>query len=158
MKLRVLLVPAVAAMFVLGACGDDSGSGSSAATTVGSGSASTAAPAAAGGGGYAIPSDATATSAASSGGSSGGGATAADTVVAKSIAYNPDKITVKVGDTVTFKNDDSFAHTFTADNGEFDSNNVDGGGSFQFTTDKAGTIAFHCKIHSNMHGTITVES
>ena len=152
MKLRVLLVPAVAAMFILGACGDDSGS--SAATTVGSASASTAAPAAAGGGGYAIPSDATATSAASS----GGGATAADTVVAKSIAYNPDKITVKVGDTVTFKNDDSFAHTFTADNGEFDSNNVDGGGSFQFTTDKAGTIAFHCKIHSNMHGTITVES
>ena len=152
MKLRVLLVPAVAAMFILGACGDDSGS--SAATTVGSASASTAAPAAAGGGGYAIPSDATATSAASS----GGGATAANTVVAKSIAYNPDKITVKVGDTVTFKNDDSFAHTFTADNGEFDSNNVDGGGSFQFTTDKAGTIAFHCKIHSNMHGTITVES
>ena len=152
MKLRVLLVPAVAAMFVLGACGDDSGSSS--ATTVGSGSASTAAPAAAGGGGYAIPSDATATSAASS----GGGATAANTVVAKSIAYNPDKITVKVGDTVTFKNDDSFAHTFTADKGEFDSNNVDGGGSFQFTTDKAGTIAFHCKIHSNMHGTITVTS
>ena len=152
MKLRVLLVPAVAAMFILGACGDDSGSSS--ATTVGSSSASTAAPAAAGGGGYAIPSDATATSAASS----GGGATAANTVVAKSIAYNPDKITVKVGDTVTFKNDDSFAHTFTADNGEFDSNNVDGGGSFQFTTDKAGTIAFHCKIHSNMHGTITVES
>jgi plastocyanin len=152
MKLRVLLVPAVAAMFILGACGDDSGSSS--ATTVGSSSASTAAPAAAGGGGYAIPSDATATSAASS----GGGATAANTVVAKSIAYNPDKITVKVGDKVTFKNDDSFAHTFTADNGEFDSNNVDGGGSFQFTTDKAGTIAFHCKIHSNMHGTITVES
>ena len=147
MKLRVLLVPAFAGMLLLAACGDDSGSGSSAA--------STAAPvAAAGGGGYAIPSDATATSAASS----GGGATAADTVVAKSIAYNPDKITVKVGDTVTFKNDDSFAHTFTADNGEFDSNNVDGGGSFQFTTDKAGTIAFHCKIHSNMHGTITVES
>ena len=145
MKLRVLLVPAVAAMFILGACGDDSGSGSSAATTV--------APAAAGGG-YAIPSDATASSAAAS----GGGATAANTVVAKSIAYNPDKITVKVGDTITFKNDDSFAHTFTADNGEFDSNNVDGGGSFQFTTDKAGTIAFHCKIHSNMHGTITVTS
>jgi plastocyanin len=155
MKLRVLLVPGIAAMFVLGACGDDSGSGSSSATTIPAAAAgSTAAPAAAGGGGYAIPSDATATSAAAS----GGGATAADTVVAKSIAYNPDKITVKVGDTVTFKNDDSFAHTFTADNGEFDSNNVDGGGSFQFTTDKAGTIAFHCKIHSNMHGTITVTS
>jgi len=153
MKLRVLLVPAFAGMLLLAACGDDSGS-SAATTAGGASSASTAAPAAAGGGGYAIPSDATATSAAAS----GGGATAANTVVAKSIAYNPDKLTVKVGDTITFKNDDSFAHTFTADNGEFDSNNVDGGGSFQFTTDKAGTIAFHCKIHSNMHGTITVES
>ena len=65
---------------------------------------------------------------------------------------------MKVGDTVTFKNDDSFAHTFTANNGEFDSNNVDGGGSFTFKPTAAGTIAFHCKIHSNMKGTITVES
>ena len=145
MRLRVLLIPAVAFAFVLAACGDDSGSGSSPATTA-------VAPAAAGGGGYAIPSDATATSAAPG----GGGATAADTVVAKDIAYNPTSITVKVGDTVTFKNDDSFAHTFTANNGEFDSNNVDGGGSFTYKPTAAGTIAFHCKIHSNMKGTITV--
>jgi plastocyanin len=147
MKLRVLLIPAVAAMFVLGACGD-SGSGSSSATTApatGSGAA----------GGYAIPSDATATSAAAAG---GGSAAAADTVVAKSIAYHPDKITVKAGTKVTFKNEDSFAHTFTADKGEFDSSNVDGGGQFAFVPEQAGTIAFHCKIHSNMHGTITVTS
>ncbi len=86
------------------------------------------------------------------------GGTEGNTIVAKSVAYNPTEITVKVGDTVTFKNEDSFAHTFTADNGEFDSENVDGGGSFTFTPDAAGTIAFHCKIHSNMKGTITVES
>ena len=146
MKLRVLLIPAVAGALFLAACGDDSGSGSSPATT--------AAPAAAGGGGYAIPSDATATSAAAA----GGGSAAAATVVAKSIAYNPDKITVKVGEKVTFKNEDSFAHTFTADKGEFDSSNVDGGGEFAFVPEQAGTIAFHCKIHSNMHGTITVTS
>jgi len=144
MRMRVLLVPAFAGLLLLAACGDDSGSGSSSATT---------APAAASGGqgGYGIPSDATATSAAS-----GGGATAADTVVAKDIAYNPTSITVKVGDTITFKNEDSFAHTFTANNGEFDSNSVDGGGSFTFKPTEAGTIAFHCKIHSNMKGTITV--
>ena len=147
MKLRVLLIPAVAGALFLAACGDDSGSGSSSATT--------APAAAAGGGGYAIPSDATATSAAASG---GGSAAAAGTVVAKSIAYHPDKITVKVGEKVTFKNEDSFAHTFTADNGEFDSSNVDGGGEFAFVPEQAGTIAFHCKIHSNMHGTITVTS
>jgi plastocyanin len=85
------------------------------------------------------------------------GGTGAATVVAKDIAYNPTEITVKAGDTITFKNEDGFAHTFTADNGEFDSGNVDGGGSFEFETTGAGTIAFHCKIHGNMKGTITVE-
>jgi plastocyanin len=147
MKLRVLLIPAIAGMFLLGACGDDSGSSSSSPTT--------AAAASGAAGGYAIPSDATATSAAAAG---GGAATDAGTVVAKEIKYNPTKITVKVGDTVTFKNDDSFAHTFTATDGQFDSNNVDGGGSFQYLTTEAGTIDFHCKIHSNMKGTITVEA
>ncbi len=146
MRLRVLLIPAIAGMFLLGACGDDSGSSSS--------SPSTAASADAAAGGYAIPSDATASSAAAG----GGAATDAGTVVAKSIAYNPTEITVKVGDTVTFKNQDSFAHTFTANDGQFDSNNVDGGGSFQYKTTEAGTIEFHCKIHSNMKGTITVEA
>ncbi len=65
---------------------------------------------------------------------------------------------MKVGDTVTFKNGDDFAHTFTADNDEFDSGRVDGGGSFEYTTDAAGAIAFHCNIHTNMKGTITVEA
>ena len=65
---------------------------------------------------------------------------------------------MKKGDTITFKNEDGFAHTFTADDGAFDSGNVDGGGEFQFTPDAEGTIAFHCKIHSNMKGTITVEA
>ena len=108
MKGRLLLFTGAAAVMLLAACGDDSGSSSN----------TTSAPAASGGG--------SATTAAA------GDAAGAGTVVAKDIAYNPDKITVKVGDTVTFKNEDSFAHTFTADNGEFDSNNVDGGGSFQF--------------------------
>ena len=150
MKLRVLLVPVAAGALFLAACGD-SGSGSSSATT-------TTAPATGSGaaGGYAIPSDATPTSAAASGG--GSAAAAPGTVVAKSVAYHPDKITVKVGEKVTFKNEDSFAHTFTADKGEFDSSNVDGGGEFAFVPEQAGTIAFHCKIHSNMHGTITVTS
>ena len=111
MKLRVLLIPAIAGMFLLGACGDDSGSSSSSPAT-------TAAAASGAAGGYAIPSDATASSAAASG---GGAAADAGTVVAKDIAYNPTEVTVKVGDTVTFKNDDSFAHTFTANDGQFDS-------------------------------------
>jgi plastocyanin len=154
MNLRLVLVPAFAGMLVLGACGDDSGTGSNGgAAPAASGGAVTTAPTSGGdaySGGYAIPPDVSSQAA--------GGATAADTVVAKNIAYNPTQITVKKGDTVTFKNEDGFAHTFTADNGDFDSGNVDGGTSFQYVVDEDGTIAFHCKIHSNMKGTITVEA
>ena len=129
MKGRVLLFTGAAALMLLAACGDDSGSSSN----------TTSAPAASGGGAATT-------------------ATSGSDIVAKDIAYNPTELTVKVGGTVTFKNEDGFAHTFTADNGEFDSGNVDGGASFTFTPDKAGTIAFHCKIHSNMKGTLTVEA
>jgi len=146
MRLRLLVVPAIAGMFLLGACGDDSGSSSG-----GTAPGTTVAPAAAGAGGYAIPADISQPAAA-------GGATEAGTIVAKDIAYNPTEITVKVGDTITFENQDGFAHTFTADDGDFDSGNVDGGAKFEYVADEAGTIAFHCKIHSNMHGTITVEA
>lgn len=155
MRWRLLVVPAVAGMFLLGACGDDSGSSSTGgAEPAAPSGAVTTAPATGGAysGGYAIPPDVSDQAAAAAGSSEAG------TVVAKDIAYNPTEITVKVGDTVTFKNEDGFAHTFTADNGEFDSNNVDGGGSFEYETTAAGTIAFHCKIHSNMKGTITVEA
>jgi plastocyanin len=134
MKGRVLVFTGAAALLLLAACGDDSGSSSN----------TTSAPAVSGGG--------SATTAAAGDSAAGG------TIVAKDIAYNPTEITVKVGDTITFKNEDGFAHTFTADDGAFDSGNVDGGGEFQFTPDAAGSIAFHCKIHSNMKGTITVEA
>jgi plastocyanin len=144
-------------MFMLGACGDDTGSSSSggAAPEATGGAVTTAATSGDPySGGYAIPPDVSDQAA------SGGAAADGDpgTVVAKGVAYNPTEITVKVGDTITFENQDGFAHTFTADDGDFDSGNVDGGAQFQYVADEAGTIAFHCKIHGNMKGTITVEA
>ena len=64
---------------------------------------------------------------------------------------------VAAGSTVTVKNEDGFAHTVTADNGEFNTNNIDGGKTVTFTApSKAGSYKFHCNIHSFMHGTLTV--
>ena len=40
---------------------------------------------------------------------------------------------VKAGATVTVKNEDRFAHTVTADNGEFNTDNIDGGKTVTFT-------------------------
>jgi len=64
---------------------------------------------------------------------------------------------VKAGATVTVKNEDGFAHTVTADNGEFNTNNIDGGKTVTFTAPStAGSYKFHCNIHSNMHATLVV--
>jgi plastocyanin len=90
------------------------------------------------------------TSAASS---SGGGA--AKTVAIKGFAFGPKDLTVKVGQKVTWTNDDEAPHTVTG--GELNSSTLAKGASFSFTASKAGTIAYICTIHPTMKGTITVQ-
>jgi plastocyanin len=74
----------------------------------------------------------------------------------KNFAFNPASATAKVGDKVTWKNSDSATHTVTFDDGSTDSNDIATGATFEHIFDKAGTFAYHCKIHSSMKGTITV--
>ena len=79
----------------------------------------------------------------------------------KNIAYNPETVTIHVGDKVTWTNNETglYApqHTATSDDGHtFDSGYLNPGQSYSVTFIKAGTFAFHCNVHSNMHGTITV--
>jgi plastocyanin len=73
-------------------------------------------------------------------------------------AFSPKTMTIKVGTAVTFQNEDSATHTFTADRGAFDSGPVASNQTFRFTFSSAGSFAFHCKIHSFMTGTIRVTS
>jgi plastocyanin len=71
--------------------------------------------------------------------------------------YSPASITVKKGTAVTWTNNDDVAHTVTADSGNaFDSGNMNKGKTFSHTFDTAGTFAYHCMYHSNMHGKVTV--
>lgn len=64
--------------------------------------------------------------------------------------------TVSPGTKVTVKNEDSSAHTVTADDGSFDVV-VAPGKSGTFTAPaKAGSFDYHCTYHSNMSGTLTV--
>ena len=74
----------------------------------------------------------------------------------ENFAFSPAAIQISVGDTVTWENYDSATHTVTGDNNEFDSGNVATGQKFTHTFTTAGTFAYHCKIHPNMHGTIVV--
>jgi plastocyanin len=64
---------------------------------------------------------------------------------------------VKAGAMVMVKNEDSEAHTVTADGkGGFDVK-VDPGATAMLTAPKeAGSFPFHCTYHSDMHGTLKV--
>jgi plastocyanin len=94
------------------------------------------------------------------GGSSTTATTAAGSaaqVIMTNRAYDPQEITVKVGDTVTWVNQDAPKHDVVADNGEFESSLFDKGQSFSYTFTKAGTYPYHCSIHPGMTGTVTVQ-
>lgn len=75
-------------------------------------------------------------------------------VIIKNIAFNPNKVTIKVGQTVAWKFDDgTIAHNVTFAN--FASNDMTSG-YYTHTFTTAGTFAYRCTIHSNMDGTVVV--
>lgn len=74
--------------------------------------------------------------------------------------FQPATVTITVGDTVTWTNDQAdVPHTATAKTGAtFDSGSLATGDTYSETFDTAGTISYFCKIHPNMTGTIVVEA
>jgi len=70
--------------------------------------------------------------------------------------FDPASITATAGQTVTFTNSDSAPHTATLDDGSCTTPNINQGESSALTFNVAGTYPFHCNVHPNMKGTITV--
>jgi plastocyanin len=78
------------------------------------------------------------------------------TVVIREMAFNPAQINTRVGEDVVWHFDDKgVAHTVTADNGSFDSGKR-ADGEFHMRFDKVGTYGYHCSIHPDMKGMVTV--
>src|SRR4051794_28715055 len=71
-------------------------------------------------------------------------------------AYGPDPVQVQTGGKVIWQNMDSVPHTATADDGSFDTGTIDEGKLKSETFKEAGTFAYHCEIHPEMHGTVEV--
>lgn len=75
------------------------------------------------------------------------------------LTFNPQNITVAVGQVLQWKNAGQIMHTVT-----FNSSNascltdpsLNGGGTWDVTFNQAGTYAYHCTIHEQMTGNVTV--
>ncbi len=74
------------------------------------------------------------------------------------LAFSPASVSVSVGDTVTWTNNDAgIPHTATSDApGVFDSGTLNTGGTYAKTFTEAGTFPYHCNIHPTMTGTVVV--
>jgi plastocyanin len=80
----------------------------------------------------------------------------ATTVDIRDHAFNPAQLNVAPGTTVTFVNNDTEAHTATANDGLFDSGVLEPGSSFDVWLDGSGTVTYHCELHPDMQGSIVV--
>src|ERR687895_596182 len=95
----------------------------------------------------------------SGGGNGGGGGGGAGTEVSEEgIAFEPAEVSLGVGDTVTWTNNDSVDHDVTADT--FSSGEPGGmapGDTFEHTFEEAGTFDYVCTVHPGMEGSVVVE-
>lgn len=83
-------------------------------------------------------------------------------------AFSPETTTVKSGTIVEWDNQGPSTHTVTSDSTLWSSATLgapgggggyggpSAGGSFRFTFTATGTFAYHCSIHSQMHGVVIV--
>ncbi|HWQ11295.1 MAG TPA: cupredoxin family copper-binding protein [Roseiflexaceae bacterium] len=72
--------------------------------------------------------------------------------------FDPATVTIAVGDTVVWTNNDQAPHTATAVDKSFDTGRLDNGQQGSVTFDRAGTFQYVCTFHDTMTGTVVVEA
>ena len=80
------------------------------------------------------------------------------TVKISNLTFGPQTVTVPVGTTITWINQDDLPHTVTAVDRSFRSRALDTGDSFSFSFAKPGEYAYFCSIHPMMTGKVVVRS
>ena len=70
--------------------------------------------------------------------------------------FKPDSLPVADGTTVTWVNEDTESHTVTADDRSFDSAELRPGESYSVRFDGTGTLWYHCAIHPEMQGSVSI--
>lgn len=77
-------------------------------------------------------------------------------ITINNMAFNSASISVKQGTIITWTNNETATHTVTADDGSFTSGDMKQGDKYTHTFDAAGTFNYHCRYHSSMTGSVTV--
>jgi plastocyanin len=77
-------------------------------------------------------------------------------ITMENLEITPREVPAKVGDTITWVNKDVFAHTATANNGDFDVN-LPAKKTGAFVLRKSGTVEYYCRYHPNMKATLKIE-
>lgn len=85
-------------------------------------------------------------------------APAGPTVKIDNFVFGPEAITVSVGTTVTWINQDDIPHTVVANDKSFKSKVLDSDERFSFTFTKAGEYGYFCSLHPHMTGKVIVKA
>ena len=85
------------------------------------------------------------------------GTDTAPQVIIDNYAFSPAPLTVKVGTTVTWINQDDDPHTVDSTQGKFKSATLNKGDRFEFRFTEAGEFPFFCRFHPKMTGKIIVQ-
>jgi plastocyanin len=72
-------------------------------------------------------------------------------------SFSPTQLTIPVGSSVTWVNNDDVPHTVVGSHQEFRSKALDTDDTFSFTFTKAGTFEYFCSVHPMMTGKIVVK-
>jgi plastocyanin len=76
----------------------------------------------------------------------------------RNIQFSPKEQAVKVGEKVTWVNQDDVDHNVTSTKGplKFQSNDYGKGDTFTYTPNKAGKVEYTCTLHPGMDGVLNV--
>jgi len=80
------------------------------------------------------------------------------TVKIDNFVFGPEAITVTVGTTVTWINQDDIPHTVVANDKSFKSKVMDTDERFSFTFTKPGEFGYFCSLHPHMTGKVIVKA
>lgn len=72
----------------------------------------------------------------------------------RGLAFNPEQITIRAGDSVTWVNRDSDRHRILGDG--FESKELANGNTFTAEFPEPAHLAYHCTIHTYMEGRVVV--